>query len=225
MNFPPTDILRATWVPDLITVLTPEQAMAAIHDAVGEYVSPVCVAILTAQSSLETGRWKSIHRYNFANQKVSASWTGLYTTFTCNELIGGKLQWFAPEDSQWQNPPGHPQTRFRAFASAPQGAQEHLNFLKRDRYAKAWELAQRGDPIGFAHALHDAGYFTAAVGPYARGVDLLTAEYLHKLAPNPEANQCIRDCARIELLPMWDEELIEDMRDERDATILAEDLP
>lgn len=225
MNFPPTDILRATWVPDLLTPLTAEQAIAAIHDAVGPGVSAACIAILTAQSALETGRWKSIHRYNFGNVKISPSWTGLYTTFLCGEVINGKDVVYSPEDDQWQNPPGHPATRFRAFASASQGAEDHLNFLKRDRYAKAWELAQRGDPIGFAHALHDAGYFTAPVSRYARGVDLLTAEYLHKLEPNPEANQCIKDCARIELLPMWDEELIEDMRDERDATILAEDLP
>jgi hypothetical protein len=198
-------------------------AMAAIYDAAGDDVSPTCVAILTAQSSLESGRWKSMHRFNFGNVKCSISWSGLFTTFACNEVIKGQVVWFGPEDGQWQNPPGHPQTRFRAFSSASQGAEDHLNFLKRSRYAKAWELAQRGDPIGFVHALHDAGYFTAPVGPYARGVDLLTAEYLHGLAPNPEANQCINDCARIELLPMWDEELLEDMRDERDATILQED--
>jgi hypothetical protein len=217
------DILRATWIPDLLTPLSREMAQAAIHDAVGDSASPVSVAILTAHSALETGRWKSIHRYNFGNVKCSENWVGLFTTFACNELIAGKLQWFAPEDGQWQNPPGHPQTRFRAFSSATQGAEDHLNFLKRSRYAQAWGLAQAGDPIGFVHALHDAGYFTAPVGPYARGVDLLTAEYLHNLEPNPEANQCIKNCARIELLPMWDEELLEDMRDERDATILQED--
>jgi flagellum-specific peptidoglycan hydrolase FlgJ len=121
---------------------------------------------MTAQSALETGHWESIHWYNFGNvkRKVGKPWT----MFRCNEVIDGKTVWF--------NPP-HPQTHFRAYADANDGAEEYVRFLAIDttpdngrpnRYARAWYAAENDDPIAFSQELSKAGYYTAAESRYTK---------------------------------------------------------
>ena len=166
--------MKATLVPDKLTPLTPKQVALAFRSAYetvcGKTPSNACLALLVAQSALETGRWKSIHCFNFGNVKASPEYTGKYCQFRCNEVIGGKAQWFEPP---------HPQTNFRAFDSVESGAIDHIAFLaQRKRYAKAWEVAQTGMPLAFVDALKSAGYFTADAQPYAKAVASLWREYL-----------------------------------------------
>jgi len=166
--------MKATLVPDQLTPLDAKTVALAFRGAYetvcGKTPSNACLALLVAQSALETGRWKAIHCFNFGNVKASPDYYGYYCQFRCNEVIGGKVQWFDPP---------HPQCNFRAFPSVEVGALDHVRFLAtRQRYAKAWEVAQTGMPLAFVEALKAAGYFTADAGPYARAVSSLWKEYL-----------------------------------------------
>jgi hypothetical protein len=123
--------MLATLVPDRLTPLTAAEVLKAFKGAFatvcGVDPSKECLALLVAQSALETGRWRSIHCFNFGNVKASNDYTGKYCQFRCNEVINGKVQWFDPP---------HPQTSFRAFDSVDSGAIDHLRFLStRPRYA------------------------------------------------------------------------------------------
>lgn len=169
--------MKATLVPDELTPLDAKNVARAFRSAYETVcgVSPTkeCLALLVAQSALETGRWKSIHCFNFGNVKASPDYYGFYCQFRCNEVINGKVQWFDPP---------HPQCNFRAFQSAESGALDHIRFLAtRKRYAYAWQVAQAGTPLAFVEALKAAGYFTADAGPYARAVVSLWKEYLGML--------------------------------------------
>lgn len=191
--------MRATWLPDLVTPLTPEAAMFALNEGyarvMGKYPVPRTLAIHVAQSCLETGWWKKIHRYNFTNEKCSADADGWFCCFRCNEQIDGKYVWFRPEGQEGQGgaivgqsyaiPPGHPQTRFKAFPSAPEGAAAHFSFMTTghtgSRYRAAWNEAERGDPGAFVDALKAAHFFTADVLPYKRTVTQLTQRFLREI--------------------------------------------
>lgn len=147
----------------------------AWHNIYGEYPSDKSLAILWAQSALETGRWKSMHNYNWGNikKKHAPNDDGHYfTMFRCNELINKRLEWF--------NPP-HIQTHFRAYKSATDGAEDYIKFLAgRTRYAKAWAALKAGDPAKYSHELKMGGYYTASEVLYTTGVVRLCQEFLRK---------------------------------------------
>ncbi len=174
--------VKATLVPDKLTPCEPLQVARAFRSALetvtGATPSNAHLAILVAHSALETGRWKSIHCWNFGNVKASSTYEWLYCQYRCNEVIDGKLQWFDPP---------HPQCNFRAFASIDAGALDHIRFLSQSkRYAAAWEAAKSGDPSRFVTALKAAGYFTADEGPYKKAVISLFNEYLRLLSGSGE---------------------------------------
>ena len=160
-----------TLVPAVRTHLSLDEAVAAMADAFSEFMkrdpTPRQLAILVAQSALETGHWASMWNFNWGNVKMPSTADGDYCQFRCNEIIGGKVVWFDPP---------HPQTSFRAYASAADGAIEQVKFLaERPRYAEAWRRCISGDSAGFVRALASAGYFTANVDAYERAVVSLTA--------------------------------------------------
>lgn len=169
--------VRAKLVPDLLTPCTPVEFMLAIRSGLeqqtGTTPSDAHVCVLTAQSALESGRWKSMHRNNPGNIKAGESYEFLYCQFRCNEVIGGRVEWFDPP---------HPQTNFRAFMDLETGVLDYLRFLSgRPRYVQAWLAAQKGNPDAFVHALKTAGYFTADEAPYHRAVMSLFREYMRLL--------------------------------------------
>src|SRR4051812_22409528 len=45
------------------------------------------IAVLLAQSALETGHWKSCHAYNLGNAKATAKWDGDYCFYTADEIV------------------------------------------------------------------------------------------------------------------------------------------
>lgn len=174
--------MRAIYFPDRLTPLPEEHALRAIRDSfrgvLGEDPSVNTLALLAAQCALETGRWKACHWNNWGNVKASISYEGHYTCFRLNELIKGKYVWFSPDTDGWALPPGHPQTRMRAYQTSAEGATAHLKFLwGYKRYAQAWKAALRGDPNAFVVELKNAGYFTAHLEPYLKAVESLTREY------------------------------------------------
>src|SRR5512146_3344455 len=116
--------MRATLVPDLLTRVDAPTYLRAIRSGLetlsGKTPSNAHVAVLTAQSALESGRWRSMHRFNPVNSKAAESYEYLYTQFRCNEVIHGKVEWFDPP---------HPQTNFRAFMDLDTGVLDYLRFL------------------------------------------------------------------------------------------------
>lgn len=170
--------MKATLVSDLLTPCSALEYIAAIRGGLetlmGVTPTKEHIAVLTAQSALESGRWKSMHRNNPGNIKAGESYEYLYTSYRCNEVIGGKVVWFDPP---------HPQCNFRAFLDLETGVLDYLRFLsERKRYALAWEVAKNGTPLAFVQALKTAGYFTADEQPYARAVASLCREYLPLMA-------------------------------------------
>lgn len=177
--------MKAKLVPDLLTVCTAPQYIAAVRSGLetlaGKTPSSAHVAVLTAQSALESGRWKKMHRFNPGNIKASENYEYLYCQFRCNEVIAGKVQWFDPP---------HPQTNFRAFMDLETGVLDYLRFLsQRTRYSQAWLAAEAGDPVLFTQALKRAGYFTADEAPYRRAVASLFNEYLRLMTADANDTQ------------------------------------
>jgi hypothetical protein len=130
------------------------------------------VAVLMAQSALETGRWKSCWNYNLGNIKGGGKWKGDTCQFRCNEVLGGVVQWFDPP---------HPQTTFRAYPNLTDAAADYLWLLRR-RFSVAWEPVLRGDPVAFSQALKAQRYYTAPEPPYTRAVKSLFGTYLRLLS-------------------------------------------
>lgn len=166
--------MKATLLYDQLTPLTADEAIEGMRGAIlklkGKEGSPEQVATLISQSALETGHWKSIHRYNVGNAKAGPNYEGFYCRFRCNEIINGKVEWFDPP---------HPQCNFRAFYSAADGFADHIKLLATvPRYAKAWACAERGDPEAFSRACAAAGYYTANVEQYTSSVVKLFGKYL-----------------------------------------------
>ena len=167
--------MKAVLVDDLLTNLSLVDVLRGIRSAYntleGTDPSNQCLAILTAQSALESGRWRSCHRFNLGNVKAGQSYEGYYCQFRCNEIIKGKVEWFDPP---------HSQTNFRAFMNLETGCLDQVAILKR-RFSVAYAAAKSGDAPLFVHALKISGYFTANEAPYLKAVISLTNEYARTL--------------------------------------------
>lgn len=196
----------ATWVPARLTPLTFDEAStalaAALRDALGGKPVPrETLALACAKSALETGRWRAIWNNNFGNIKAGEQYAGNYCTIELNEVLDGKVVWFSPRGrldrkggtvvaEPFNDPPGHPQTRMRAYANRFDGAISYVNFVAGGRYAAAFARLLAGDAAGYVHALKVAGYFTADEATYAKGVVSLQKEFIGKLAgQNPEPHE------------------------------------
>ncbi len=143
------------------------------------------VAVLMAQSALETARWKSCYQWNLGNIKPGSKWQGDVFQIRLNEVIDGKTKWFDPP---------HPQTNMRAYPSLPDAAADYLWMLRR-RFSASWDPVLRGDPIAFSQALKRQGYYTAPEPPYTKALKSLFGEYLRLLnthesdAPPPDTER------------------------------------
>jgi len=166
-----------TLVPDQKTPLSVEEALYVYFRAwkgvLGRDPIARALAAFVAHMMLECGaHFESLHWWNFGNEKASPSWSGRYCMYRCNEVIDGVLRWFDPP---------HPQTWFRAFLSAEDGAAEHLAFFAVDSnhdgkniYAVAWTRFEAGDPEGAVRAMKAARYFTGNVEAYVKAVVSIT---------------------------------------------------
>lgn len=124
------------------------------------------LALLWAQSALETGRFKSIWNNNFGNIKYSDN--NDYYMIRCDEWIGGKHVWFDPPVLA---------TWFNAYTSPETGAEAYIRFLSQKKnYAAAWQEVINGNPIAFCHQLKIAHYYTADEAAYSKGVVSLCNE-------------------------------------------------
>ena len=192
--------MLATWVTDKLTPLTWEQDRDsmrwALTNALGSPPSDTCLALAQAKCGLETGRLRSCHRNNRGNVKAGVKYDGMYCCFELNEVLheNGRdvTVWFSPvgrldkkggkviaEDSA--DPPGHPQTRMRAYENEFVGADAYVQFMLTPNFRPAFERMKAGDAIGMVRAMKAARYFTADETVYAKAVASMHREYLGKL--------------------------------------------
>jgi len=150
------------------------------------------LALALAKTALETSRWQALFNHDWGNVKASEAHAGTYSCYACCEVLPSGLTWFIPEgelDAKggcvvgkvWLVPPGHPQTRFRAYESALDGAVAYLELLGSDRYGDAWEWLLLGDAVGTVHALERKGYFASSVLTYVRALVDLKEEFDRRL--------------------------------------------
>jgi hypothetical protein len=145
------------------------------------------IAVLLAQSALETGHWRSCHAYNLGNAKATARWEGDFCFYAADEIVNEAqaalaLAERAPRTDggaghnveltrlksglvQVTLHPDHSWCRFRAFTTLDAAAADYLELLQR-RFARAWPAVVAGNPEGFIRTLHEVGYFTASVERY-----------------------------------------------------------
>ena len=225
----------ATWVPAVLTPATPEHVSRAYRTAVTNLIgapSDMAVAVLHAHCALETGHTKGMWCNNPKNVKAGAKHAGEFCCIKLNEILvrEGKRKtiWFDPVLGELlgkdgparyplepnELPPGHPQTRMRAYKTLAGGVQNQLGWLMGPNWREALNYALAGRPFEYVTAIHAKGYFTADLEPYRRAVVQLTATYLpvavstgkgEATAPiQPDDDQLCQDiaaCHRFELPP------------------------
>lgn len=171
----------------------------ALKTHIGRDPSDEVLAWALAKTALETGKWSAIWNANWGNVKAGDTYQGMFTCIFLNECLlrRGKIEtvWFAPEGELTAHPskggklikdplpvpPGHPQTRMRAFANNYDGVDTYVSFVASGRYKGAWKELLAGNGIGYIHALKVAGYFTAPEDVYTKSVMAIQKEMLAKI--------------------------------------------
>jgi hypothetical protein len=198
--------MLATWVPARLTPFSFEDAAVAMRAALRHQLqaepSRETLALALAKCALETGRWKSIWANNWGNVKAGVKYEGLYCCFELNEVLREKgpdgkprdvVVWFSPRGrldrkggkvvaEPFEDPPGHPQTRMRAYLTREDGAIAYVSFVSGGRYADGWQLLLKGDAVGYVRAIKAKGYFTADEAKYRAGVVSMQREFIGKLS-------------------------------------------
>jgi len=214
----------ATFTPATKTPLTFEQAAEALRAALASTMTarPTddVLALALAKSAFETARWKSIWCHNFGNVKAGDTYVGMFCAFACGENLKDGVHWFEPDGTDknltkgtitgkgtYEVPPGHPQTRFRAYANQFDGAFSYVDLVAGGYYAQAWKALLTGDARAFVHQLKAKGYFTGPEEAYASGVISLQKEFAAKLkgmSPEPADVDWGAAQASVRSLNHWD---------------------
>ncbi len=126
----------------------------AYERVTGKAASSTLLDNLTAQASLETGGGAHMFNYNFGGIK-SESPTGQTANCLTHEVVSGK------ELTVRQG--------FRAYGSIDAGAEDYVRVLRKN-FGVALGKAELPDVAGFAHALKQAGYYTASESDYANAL-------------------------------------------------------
>lgn len=153
------------FIPRAQTILSPADAMDSIADAyeavIGGEIPTRLLLALTAQSALETARWRSMWNWNFGN--IRGTGDAGWTSFQAGEIINGKEVILQPGAGN----------KFAAYSDRLAGARGLVNFLcvashppAPNRFQSAIDAAMRGDLIGYVRGLKAGGYFTANEGTY-----------------------------------------------------------
>jgi hypothetical protein len=123
----------------------------AYNRIVGAPPSANVLKTLSAQAVVETGAGRSMYNFNFGGVK-GASPAGQSAECLTHEVIGGT------------DVTVHQQ--FRAYSTLDEGADDYVRLMLH-RFGGAMPSAAQGDLDGFAHALKQAGYYTAGESDYA----------------------------------------------------------
>ena len=200
-----TVVEQAVWTECNRTPLDFDDAARHLRNALSTEITEVsdeCLALALAKCALETGRFQAMYNWNFGNIRPTYAVPCQFACFPiCNEIEhDDKLRWYAPEGQVvgrndhtvigkvWEVPPGHPASRFQAYAGPTDGAYQYVDFMARGangRFAGAFGRLVHGDAPGMVHEMKARGYMTADEQPYARPVISLQREFLGKLKGLP----------------------------------------
>jgi hypothetical protein len=158
--------------PTVRTQITQIDFLTAMQ-AVDPTLSREACGILWAQSSFETGNFKSMYCNNLGNIKLGNVDEPYFALEGCWEIIQGKKVII---------PTSNPGSWFRAFDTLKEGMIFYLGFLKR-RYGTAYTAALSGDPTLFVHNLKMHGYFTGDEAAYTRNVVYLYNHFMATTKP------------------------------------------
>jgi hypothetical protein len=153
-------------LPSFKPTLTPDEAAQDLNLAYqqisGSAPSAEILALLMAQSALETGNWQSMPNYNFGGIKASSS-DPYVQVFQTTEVVNGQTV-------------NEPQT-FAAYKDAVSGAAGYVNSLyKRPNW---WSGLQSGTPEGFNAGLTSSpAYYTADPTTYLNNLVAGVTKYL-----------------------------------------------
>lgn len=163
------------FIQDRLTILSEGEAAYSLREAWkkihNSYPSNATLACLWAQTALETGKFKLLHVYNWGNIKSRPDDGHYWTAYKCSEIINGKEIFFTPP---------HPQCNFRAYKTSTDGAEDYIKFLTKSRYAKSLTELKKGNVVTYTQELSKAGYFTASVSLYLKGMTRLVNEFNKK---------------------------------------------
>jgi len=128
-----------------VTPLPPSVARDLISEAARQAgASDAQVAMLIAQSDVETATWQKMREWNFGNITVFPG-GGKYWELLVDERIGGV----------WKKIVQH----FKVWDSPELGARGFVGYIR--SRPPLWQAADSGDPEVYGQALADAGYYTA----------------------------------------------------------------
>jgi hypothetical protein len=181
--------MLATYVRPLRTTCSRMEAVQAYWlacESLGMKPTIPLVSTLVSHSALECGNFEKAWNWNISNIKAGGAWEGLYTCITLNEVLKVKgeptLVWFAPEgqltgdprkggklkapylENPLSVPPGHPQTRMRAFESLTQAVENKIRFFLSPNWETCLKPARIGDVSGYVRMIRVRNYFTAYKG-------------------------------------------------------------
>lgn len=176
------------FVNNQITKLSENQARDALREGffkvTGQYPTDQVLALLMAQSAHETAQWTKIHNNNFGNIKSTSGWGHQTTTYPAWETVNGQRVNF---------PAGVPETQFRAYPDASEGAADYVIVLLKDNPRRkppdAWKQALlTGDPAAMAVALKTPPpYYTGPQKDYETAMRRLYNQYLEITQVSPDS--------------------------------------
>lgn len=184
--------MRGAYVSPKRTPVAPEDMRAALavqFASRGIAVSEHVLTTLVAMSAHETGRWAACWNNNLGNVKATPTWDGQYTCLTnVWEILNGTKRWFSPRGETagrngpfigkaYDVPPGHPQTRFRAYDTLAEGIVGFVDKLTGMYRASLDVLLAGGSSDAFVAALKRQRYFTGDLEGYQRSVRSYYAEF------------------------------------------------
>lgn len=236
--------MLATYVKPVVTPYSLDDLAKALRDGftivTGAPPRDEQLAVLFAQTRLETGNGQHCWNGDLGNIKRPESEVGMFTCITLNEVIGKRLVWFAPEGelvgglgsalkgAPLAVPDGHPQTRMAALENHTEAGRFYVDFLaKRTRYAQAWQHGVlAGDPAACSQLLGAAGYYTAPVEQYTKTFVALFGSSLARIRglTHEEINQPNKNDWHVEaVLAAEGYDLTQSMLDDKNAALNGDD--
>lgn len=159
-NYPPLEGARVVQTRTPLSRADATEAIAWALDQIAPDAPPSALALLVAQSAVETDGWASMYNYNFGNWTVPAS--APHWAREVREVADD-----GSETTRYQ--------RFASSADAPAGALAWLRRLA-DGWPEAWAALLSGATSAEYAAALKRGvrgeYYTAAAADYTRALEL-----------------------------------------------------
>lgn len=165
-------------VPKVKTPIGPLELAAVLRDAhanvLEKDINVDRLGCAWAQMAFEHGHGDYVYCHNIGNVTAFGSWAGDHYEIR-----------FTRKENPHDAPDGDAAEfvmRFRAHEDFIDGARDYWRVIN-GRYRSVLPIFDQGLPVPAAQRLHELGYFTAPVSPYATGMASLYQEFQRKILP------------------------------------------